>query len=252
MLMDEEHVEVTIPPRPAFTREQKFGYTVVIICGVLAVSLGVFYMSKHLKAPFIISYTGSRFLTGDEADAAEIARQKALDTDGDTVNDYDELNIYGSSPYLRDTDSDGMSDDIEIASNGDPACAKGAACADEEDDINTNTSLTEGLVGETAQDAAMATQELSQLKAMLESQTPSDIRAMLIDSGADKTQVDAMTDEEVIALYAKVLGELEASGGLEQLLQEVQKAQSGVGTTTTATATDADTTVSETPTTTTP
>ncbi|MDO8630597.1 MAG: hypothetical protein Q7R41_08885 [Phycisphaerales bacterium] len=164
-------MEVRIPPRPAFTREQKFGYAVVIVCGVLAVVLGGFYVSKHIKAPFIISYTGSRFVTGEEAKAAEIARQKAMDTDGDTVSDYDELKIYGSSPYLTDTDSDGRTDDVEIASNGDPTCATGAACEDDVDEIDANTSLEDGQIADireqSAATAAASSSQHAQLKALL-------------------------------------------------------------------------------------
>ena len=221
-LMDDEHVEVAIPPRPTFTREQKFGYALVITCGVLAVVLGVFYMSKHVKAPFIISYTGSRFVTGDEAAAAEVAQQKATDTDGDTISDYDEMKIYGSSPYLRDTDSDGVSDDVEIATNQDPTCAKGDACEDEGDEIMSVNPINEGMVGDVATSAAAATQQLEQIRLMLANQSPNDIRVMLIDSGADEAQVNAMTDAELTEFYATVLGELEANGGLATLLEQVQ------------------------------
>lgn len=222
--MDEEHVEVTIPSRPAFTREQKFGYAVVIACGVLAVSLGVFYMSKHVKAPFIVSYTGSRFMTGEEAKAAEVAKQKKLDTDGDAINDYDELNIYGSSPYLRDTDSDGISDDIEIASNGDPACAKGAACDSDEDEIAYEFSLDGILPGAVEPDIAEATAQLEQIRTMLQSQTPEDIRLLLVDAGADPAAIAEMSDEEITALYGTVLADLESDGTLAGILEQVQAA----------------------------
>lgn len=229
MLMDEEHVEVTIPSRPAFTREQKFGYAVVIACGVLAVSLGVFYMSKHVKAPFIVSYTGSRFMTGEEAKAAEIEKQKKLDTDGDTISDYDELNIYGSSPYLRDTDSDGISDDIEVASNGDPACAKGAACDSDEDEIAYEFSIDGILPGAVEPDIAEATAQLEQIRTMLKSQTPEGIRLLLVDGGADPAAIADMSDEQITALYETVLADLEADGTLAGILEQVTEVADTAG-----------------------
>lgn len=236
MLMDEEHVEVQPISRPTFTREQKFGYAVVIICGVLAVSLGMFYMSKHVKAPFIISYTGSKFLTGDEAASAEVARQKALDTDSDTINDYDELSIYGSSPYLRDTDSDGISDDLEIASNGDPTCAKGAACEETEDEITYEVSLDGILPGAVEPQVPDAVAQMDQIRALLQSQSPEDIRLLLADAGADPATIAAMSDEEIIALYGKILNDLESDGTIAGILDQLQT--EGTADTTGATGED--------------
>lgn len=224
--MDEERVEVVMPPRPAFTREQKFGYAVVVVCGVLAVVLGGFYVSKHIKAPFIISYSGTRFVTGEEAKAAEVARQKATDTDGDTVSDYDELKIYGSSPYLTDTDSDGLADDVEIASNGDPTCATGAACEDDVNEIDDTSSIEDGRIAdirdESAANAAVASSQLAQLKAMLGSLSAADVRTMLVNAGADQARIDAMTDDEVLVLYTDVITQLESSGELDTLLADAQ------------------------------
>ncbi len=242
--MDEEHVQVQQGLRQEFTREQKFGYAVVIACGVLAVTFGMFYMVKHVKAPFIISYTGDKLLTGDDAKAAEVAAQKAADTDGDTVSDYDEANIYGSSPYLTDTDSDGTSDNVEIANNMDPACAKGAACEDGSDTIVPGSSIDDGMVGDsiaaTGAEAAAAqakTEQLAQITAALSNLTPEEIRTTLIDAGADKAQVDAMTDDQVRSVYQSAITDMQDNGGFEQLLQQVEAAQSGTATTDTSPST---------------
>ena len=43
-----------------------------------------------------------------------------IDTDGDTLNDADEVNIHGTSPALADTDNDGFNDDVEISAGSDP------------------------------------------------------------------------------------------------------------------------------------
>ena len=37
----------------------------------------------------------------------ETIRLQRIDTDRDTITDYQELNFYSTSPYLPDTDSDG-------------------------------------------------------------------------------------------------------------------------------------------------
>lgn len=226
MLMDEERVEVQPTSRSSFTKEQKFGYAVVIACGVLAVTFGMFYMVKHVKAPFIVTYDGSKLLTGDDAKAAEVAAQKAADTDDDGVSDYDETKIYGTSPYLSDTDSDGIDDGTEIRSNMDPTCARGTECTRTVDDIEPGTSIDDGLVGETqataAAEAAAAKAEVEQMKVLLGNATPDEIRALLVESGVPQANVDAMTDEEITTLYAGVVSELEQNGGLEQLIRDAQ------------------------------
>lgn len=40
---------------------------------------------------------------------------KELDTDGDGINDYDEMYYYNTNPYLSDTDGDGIPDGKEVA-----------------------------------------------------------------------------------------------------------------------------------------
>jgi len=42
------------------------------------------------------------------------------DTDGGTLSDGDEVNVYGSDPTLTDTDTDGFNDDVEVAAGSDP------------------------------------------------------------------------------------------------------------------------------------
>ena len=41
-----------------------------------------------------------------------------LDTDGDSLSDTDEINVYGTDPSNSDTDSDGLSDGDEINVHG--------------------------------------------------------------------------------------------------------------------------------------
>lgn len=210
----------------AFTREQKAGYAVVIICGVLGVVFGLFYMVHHLHKPFIITYNGDRVLNGDEEQAKEIARQKREDTDGDGVNDYDELNVYASSPYLVDTDSDGYTDDFEITSGMDPACASGQPCEDTTNEIGEDPTFVDEETAAAAAEAADAAEEFTRMSEMLKGLTTEEIRALLIDSGAAEAEVTAMTDEEVQALYAEVIAQLETSGGLDALIQQAA-AQTG-------------------------
>ena len=47
----------------------------------------------------------------------------AVDSDEDTLSDWDEINIYGTSPINHDTDNDGISDGTEVVNGLDPLAA---------------------------------------------------------------------------------------------------------------------------------
>ncbi len=216
--MEAERVELAQPSRKIFNGQQKAGYTVVICCGALAVVLGFLYLGRHLNAPFQITYTGDRVLTSDQQEAEQMKTQKAADTDGDTINDYDELYVYKSSPYLTDSDSDGVSDDLEINSGSDPSCATGESCQNTLDDVNNDTGFISDFADQAAAQTAASAAEIDKMKLTLSQVTPAEIRAMLVESGAVQAEVDAMTDGDVTALYQQIIGQLETSGQLGQML----------------------------------
>lgn len=63
------------------------------------------------------------------------------DTDGDTLSDGDEVNVYGSDPTLIDTDNDGFNDDVEVAAGSDPnsnTSIPGVSTGDVNGDGNVN------------------------------------------------------------------------------------------------------------------
>lgn len=65
-----------------------------------------------------------------------------IDSDGDTLSDGDEVNIHGTDPTLIDTDSDGFNDDIEISAGSDPnddASIPGLASGDINGDSSVDT-----------------------------------------------------------------------------------------------------------------
>ena len=215
--MDEDHRVLRTGSGTKLSREQKAGFMFVIVCGLMALVLGGQYLWTHMAEPFSISYTGPRFLTGSEEDAARISEQKRLDTDFDTVSDYDELNIYKTSPYLEDSDSDGLTDDAEISTGQDPNCAPDAPCSSKN---NEDVVLSNGTAGLDQEAATLAAQQqaldaaLSQLYGL----QPAEIRQLLIESGATQAEVTAMTDEEVTLLYQSILQQLEEQGEIDKLI----------------------------------
>lgn len=213
--MDEQGF-VLQEPRPKLGKEQKVGLFFVIICGAVAGVLGTFYVWHHMNVPFAISYTGPKLSVGNDASQAAIAKEKAADTDGDGLSDYDEKKIYGTSPYLSDSDSDGIDDKTEVTTGTDPLCKIGSTCTNGVADANafvptTAASTFAGSIPEpvapvpptgvggdsnlssAAISGTLTAADIGKLKAL----PINEIRDLLISSGADAATVNAMADAEV-------------------------------------------------------
>ena len=149
--------------------------------GFSAVILGVFQITGTIKAT----------LSGDDSDGTDntlinstsdddqLVFLKSKDTDQDGLNDYDELNIYETSPYLADSDGDNITDDVD----DDPNCPKGKTCVitPVAGDTNTNSSTN----------TAVATTDIS----------TSELRTTLKELGAPANIVDAMDDATLRSVY---------------------------------------------------
>ncbi|MDO8571425.1 MAG: hypothetical protein Q7R79_02000 [bacterium] len=124
---------------------------------------------------------------------------KAVDTDGDTLSDYDELYIYRTSPYLADTDSDGYKDNEELAKGYDPNCPSGRDCTGN-DVAKKDSDLLAGLKPES----------VKQLEA-LRNATPEEIRKLLKEKkGYTDEQLNAIDDKTLVEMYQKGIDEATA------------------------------------------
>lgn len=202
------------------SREQKTGFGMVVGFGALALIFGVFFLWKHVASPFVLAYTGPKFLTGDEKKQQEMEALKKEDTDGDGLSDYAELYVYKTSPYIADSDSDGTNDAKEVQSGQDPNCAPNMPCAAVADAVNPST--LKGSFAEAAANAAAATTAggapttiaptTEDITATLAQMSADEIRQMLIDSGADQASVNALTDDQLRAALAQALQSLQLQG----------------------------------------
>ncbi|MFH1947027.1 MAG: thrombospondin type 3 repeat-containing protein [Candidatus Magasanikbacteria bacterium] len=109
------------------TREQKTGFVLLLVFACLVMSLGILQIRNNIFSPFVIHLTETDY---EEASLFqdESARLQSIDTDHDGLNDYEELNFYETSPYLPDTDSDGLRDKLEIEQGTNPLCPEGEDC----------------------------------------------------------------------------------------------------------------------------
>ena len=102
------------------------------------------------------------------------------------MNDYDELYQHGTSPYLKDSDSDGFNDAEEINSSNDPNCPRGQTCVSA--DVNTNAATNSDTNAASSDAADAAT-----------------LRETLKNAGAPASVIDATGDATLLRLYQDVV-----------------------------------------------
>jgi len=148
-----------------------------IFLGVTALILGAWNMTSYIKNAFV----ESSFVLKDKATLSQNLN-RLKDTDSDGISDYDELNTYGTSPYLEDTDSDGISDYDELASGGNPLCS-GETC-----DLDI------------VEDAGIGS-EMDFLNADMASMDLEEMKNMLMESGYSAEEVNELTQEDLENIY---------------------------------------------------
>ena len=133
---------------------------------------------------------------------------KKIDTDGDGLSDYDEINIYHTSPYLKDSDSDGKDDKAEIAAGTDPNCPEGQNCFSQT--LPSSNAGTGTVPKQTDPTAVLSGGGLSSTDVnSLLNPSPSDLRALMLQSGVPADQLSKIDDTTLLSLYKKTV-----SGGL--------------------------------------
>jgi len=171
------------PPRKYDDGNESYPRSIVI--GVITLSvLILFVVVSQLKNNLIIDFPdlgGVGIVEDNTANLLEETDEqlKLQDSDGDGLSDFDELRIYGTSPFIADTDSDGVTDIAEIKAGTDPTCPEGEDCF--------------GGGGNLASDKSTDSRfETPEVKALLEN--PAELRALLISSGADPIVVGNLDD----------------------------------------------------------
>ena len=178
----------------AHNRREKVNSFVIILVGIFAIIFGIYQVSTNISNPF--SYLNGKGSDASTTDSQDLATQalKNQDTDGDGLSDYDETNVYLTSPYLADSNGDGVSDGNSIKMGIDPNCIKGQNCLG---DISTSTASSTGPVP-TWQTSP------SDISSGIDATT---LRQVLVQGGMSQTDVDAMSDQDIIKSYQQVLAE---------------------------------------------
>lgn len=124
-------------------QESRFAIGVLSIVGIGVLGFSAAYLRLRITGPFFVPLAVVKQSTAqyDEllAQNNQDLELRKKDTDRDGLNDYSELRIYKTSPYLADSDSDGLTDALEISQGQDPNCPKGQQCVQ---GLNTDRNAT--------------------------------------------------------------------------------------------------------------
>jgi Bacterial TSP3 repeat len=177
------------------------GILLFTLIGASALVLGIMSTNKNISAPFSIDPNAtarvSAALSGDMT-AAALEALKKQDTDGDSLSDYDELNAYHTSPYIKDSDSDAIPDGVEIKNGTNPNCPEGKDCGvpaplTNVPAANSNNGIDLLLPNSSADDASSGNVSAKP--------SASEIRSLLKEQGLGDNILSTVDDKTLLDLY---------------------------------------------------
>ncbi len=107
---------------------QKAGFISLLIFALVTFSFSFLHLRNTVYGRFTVRQQTPDLQLGEYS---ETVRLQSIDTDKDTLSDYEEIYDFNTSPYLPDTDSDKRTDATEISEGTNPLCPEGQMCENE-------------------------------------------------------------------------------------------------------------------------
>ena len=219
------------------TNHQKWSLVGLIVLGVVIFAMWFVDLKKNIVYPIYGGRNPQEITNNNNNDNPDLvtaeleAIKKKTDTDKDGLSDWDEENVYKTSAFLPDTDGDGINDGIEIKNGQDPNCPEGQECfagqqvntnvpstetndSQAVDNSNTsnnsdslNNSTTSGVVNTNNSVNPVDTGKLSPGESEMIKQVfgsnpdAAKIRQILLESGVSQSDLDKVTDEQLISTF---------------------------------------------------
>jgi len=204
-----------------FTFEQKLSVGILSVCGVLAIGLSVYRIQHSVKEPFLVEKSRALAFrqTLTPSDAETEARLKRIDTDGDGLSDWDEINVYHMNPNVKDTCGDGITDNVRVFTGKNLTCAGKGTNVSGELDVSAVEQTTSSLYGNLPAGLSPDTlySQMLQAAAQARSGTTANrasdatlprnaevIRAALRGK-VDRAKLDAISDADLLKLYDQAI-----------------------------------------------
>lgn len=168
-------------------RQQKIAVVFLAFVSIAIIIIWALQFNSQVYKPFKVP-KGSNIISATTTDT------NLIDSDGDTLTDYEEANIYKTSAYLEDSDSDGINDDKEVIQGTNPNCPTGQNCGLSENLPTATTSPSAEQTSSTNSNISDPTQV-----------TPTMLRQVLLQSGYDQATLDKISDEEIMKSYQEAL-----------------------------------------------
>ncbi len=198
-------------------KSQKIAVAVLAFFALFIIIFWSISFKNSLSQPFAGGTKEAELPIGSSASNTQDNSQEALkskDTDGDGLSDWDELYFYKTSPYLADSDSDGINDKAEVDNGTDPNCPEGRDCYDNallnSDKAVTPTSTVSSQFLDSKSNGTDTVTNNSQVNPgnnaqNLDNLDPAQIRQLLLVNGMDKNILDQISDEDLVNGFQDVL-----------------------------------------------
>jgi len=160
----------------------------ILFFGLAAIVLGFFQFRYQINKDIFARFQPTAAVSGPE----DLLGLKEKDTDQDGLSNYDELYLYGSSPYIQDTDSDGINDQKEVAAGGDPTCPEGQNCF-----AFWNPETPQNAA---ADNSSLSTGQISSVQ----------LRQTLKQAGMTDEELAQFSDEDLLQLYQQALAGMQS------------------------------------------
>lgn len=169
-------------------RQQKIAVVFLAFLSISIIIIWALQFNSQVYKPFKVPKNNNKNI-------ATTTDTNLIDSDGDTLTDYEENNVYKTSVYLEDSDSDGINDNQEVAAGTNPNCPTGQNCGLSESLATTNASSS---VEQTPSTNNSNISDPAQV-------TPAMLRQVLLQSGYDQATLDKISDEEIMKSYQEAL-----------------------------------------------
>lgn len=214
-----------MPREEQFSPHQKLGLGVLVVIGITTLVFGFFQINRSIIEP-MARKAGAKFKTTEEVRREKEESLKQADTDKDGLNDYDELYVFRTSPFLEDSDSDGVPDGLEVAQSTDPNCPAGRTCRQVR---STDTGATGDTSGTTPPDLTPDEQDVldamemafgdvdeltpETMRARLAEMTPEELREFMAKIGVPEDMLEQVDDQTMRSLLLETLQEMPEEEG---------------------------------------